>query len=339
MINIENFVHSLTTEQKTQLLSILKQKKSFETISNLEESRFSSGLFCPKCGCTEKIIKKGFSVKKQRYLCHNCSSIFTSTTDSFLSSTKKSLDVWKKYIHCMINSYSLSKSAEECHISIRTSFMWRHKILDSLRKSDKTELKGVIEADETFFRLSYKGRKDKNFVYQNERKPRRRGGECSQRGLSQQQVCVPCVIERETKSSISMIGGLGKTSIKTIENVLSNRIKEKSVICTDKEKSYIKFSKSRNLEHIRLEDVKSKIKVYHIQTINSFHSRLKNFMRNFNGVSTKHLNNYLTWNNIIHENSSRNSESFTIDKTWSQVLKNVGYTLYKDVCSRPSIPV
>jgi transposase-like protein len=223
-----------------------------------------------------------------------------------------------------MNSFSIKKSAEECHISIRTSFMWRHKILDSLRNSDKTILNGVIEADETFFRLSYKGSKPIN------RKSRRRAGS-SKRGLSKEQVCVPCVIERESKSSISQIGGLGKPSIKTIESVLKDRIKEKSVLCTDKEKSYIKFSKNYELEHIRFEDVKSKKKIYHIQTINSFHSRLKNFMRNFNGVSTKHLNNYLIWNSLMHNSS--------FDKTWSRVLMNVGRTLYKDVSTKSSIPI
>jgi transposase-like protein len=327
MINIENFVHSLTTEQKTQLLSILKQKKSFETISNLEETRFSKGLFCPKCGCTEKIVKAGKSINKQRYLCRNCSSIFTSTTDTFLSFTKKNIDVWEKYIHCMVRKYSIRKSAEECNITIRTSFMWRHKILDALRLSDKTKLKGIIEADETFFRVSYKGSRNID------RKSRRRGGEVHKRGLSTEQVCVVCSIERDSKESISKIGGLGKTSIKTISSVLSNKIKEKSVICTDKEKSYLKFAKSNNLEHIRLEEYKSKKGIYHINHINSYHTRLKKFIDNFNGVSTKHLNNYLTWNNVINENNSSNSESFMIDKTWSQVLKNVGYTLYKDVGS------
>jgi transposase-like protein len=153
---LRQFIKSLNTTQKEQLLSILKQKKSFESVSNLEETRVNHGLFCPKCGCTEKIIKKGRSVNKQRYLCHNCSSIFISTTNSFLSSTKKNLDTLIKYLKCMMNSFTISKSAEECHISIRTSFMWRHKILDSLRLSDKTILSGVVESDETFFNVSYK---------------------------------------------------------------------------------------------------------------------------------------------------------------------------------------
>ena len=233
----------------------------------------------------------------------------------------------------MVRKLSIRESAEECNITVRTSFMWRHKILDALRLSDKTELKGVIESDEAFFRVSYKGSKPID------RKSRIRGGECHTRGLSKDQVCVPCAIERETKSSISKIGGLGKPSRKTIENVFSNKFKEKSVLCTDKEKSYIKFAQSLELEHIRLEEYKSKKGVYHINHINSFHTRLKKFIDRFNGVSTKHLNNYLTWNSVICENSSRNTESFTIDKTWNLSLQNTGTTLYQDVCSRPSIPV
>jgi len=349
---LREFISSLNTEQKSQLLTILKNRTSkpnenevllseiltnnrtSESISNIKETRFSNGLFCPKCGCTEKIVRAGKGVnKKQRYLCRNCSRIFTPTTNTFLSSTKKDFDVWKKYIQCMVRKMSIRKSAEECDITIRTSFMWRHKILDAIRQSDKTELQGVIEADEAFFRVSYKG---SNPI---DRKPRRRGGECSTRGLSKEQVCVPCAIERENKTSVAKVGGLGKTSIKTVENVFSDKIKEKSIICTDKEKSYIKFSKSLNLEHIRLEEYKSKKGVYHINHINSFHTRLKRFIDRFNGVSTKHLNNYLIWNNVISENSSRNTESFTIDKIWILGLQNVGCTLYKDVSSRDSIPI
>ena len=194
-------------------------------------------------------------------------------------------------------------------------------------------MKGIVELDEAYFRVSYKGSKPIG------RKFRRSGGLSEKRGLSVEQVCVPCVIERENKTSVAKVGGLGKTSIKTVESVFTNKIKEKSIICTDKEKSYIKFAKSLNLEHIRLEEYKSKKGVYHINHINSFHRRLKKFIDLFNGVSTKHLNNYLIWNNVISESSSRNTESFTLDKVWNQGLQNVGTTLYKDVSSRDSIPI
>jgi transposase-like protein len=311
---IREFISSLSQEQKSTLLSILKQKKNSEldeqkiliseilnneSVSDIKETRFSNCLFCTKCGCTTNIIRKGKGVNgKQRYLCKNCSSIFTSTTDTFLHSTKKNIDIWKKYVQCMVRKYSIRKCAEECDITVRTSFMWRHKILDALRLSDKTELKGIVEADETFFRVSYKGSKGLD------RKSHKRGNDVDIRGLSKEQVCVVCAIERDNKSSISKIGGLGKTSKKSIKNVLDTKIKEKSVICTDKERSYLELAKSNKLEHIRLEEFKSKKGIYHINHINSYHTRLKKFIDNFNGVSTKYLNNYLIWNKVTNDNSS-----------------------------------
>jgi len=38
--------------------------------------------------------------------------------------------------------------------------------------------------------------------------------------------------------------------------------------------------------------------------IDAYHVRLKKFIRRFNGVSTKHLGNYIVWNDIISCNHS-----------------------------------
>lgn len=325
-MDLQELVSTLTSDQKRTLLSILTQE-NFLDKSNIEELRFTNGFHCPKCGCTENIIKKGKYKNKQRYLCKSCGHIFTYTTQTFLNSTKKDISVWKKYIECMLNHFSLRKTCKECGISLRTSFMWRHKILDSLRNSNETTVKGIVESDETFFHVSYKGQKGKN-----------QKNNIKKRGLSRDQVCVPCVIERENKITFSKIGGLGKTSHKSLE-VLDKVIQDNSVLCTDKEKSYIKFSLEHNLEHIRLEKCNSKKGIYHIQNINGYHSRLKRFMKPFNGVSTKHLNNYLTWNNLIQENVSKTSSNLLQESVLVKCFKNHGYTLYTDISSRPSIPM
>ena len=36
------------------------------------------------------------------------------------------------------------------NISLKTAFVWRHKILDNLSKIKTEKLSGIIEADETF---------------------------------------------------------------------------------------------------------------------------------------------------------------------------------------------
>lgn len=331
-MNLDQLIQSLTNKEQQELFQILQNKISGEKFSlKLEETRFSTGLYCPRCGCIEPIVKCGQYKGKQRYACKSCGRIFTATSETFLSSTKKNLEIWLKYIQCMIRKMSLRKTASECQISLRTSFMWRHKILDALGKSQKVKLDGLIEADETFFRVSYKGSKPVD------RETRRRAGS-HKRGLSTDQVCVPCAIERDSKASFAQIGGLGKTSRQTLDKVLANRIKKNSIICTDKEKSYIRFAKENLLEHIRLAATKAKKGIYHIQNINGYHSRLKKFIDVFKGVSTKHLNNYLTWNSLIQERASRTSEQALRDEVLGLCFKGHGGTLYSAISSRPAVP-
>lgn len=53
-----------------------------------------------------------------------------------------------------------------------TSFAWRYEILDVLRLYIGTgHVSGLVESDETFFRLSYKGNHSKNKQFIMPRKP------------------------------------------------------------------------------------------------------------------------------------------------------------------------
>ena len=59
---------------------------------------------------------------------------------------------------------SIRKSAAKCGISNATAFYWRHKILGALQNITeiKQKLSGIVEADETFFPLSFKGNHSKD---------------------------------------------------------------------------------------------------------------------------------------------------------------------------------
>jgi hypothetical protein len=59
----------------------------------------------------------------------------------------------------MIEGYTLPRIAKELKIHISTCFYWRHKILFALRSLGFQGLKGIVESDETFFKVSFKGRK------------------------------------------------------------------------------------------------------------------------------------------------------------------------------------
>ena len=70
-----------------------------------------------------------------------------------------------------------------------TSFRWRHRFLHGLRDKKDSSLKGIVEADETFFLESFKGSRNLG------RTARKRGGKAAKRGLSAEQV--PILIARD----------------------------------------------------------------------------------------------------------------------------------------------
>lgn len=47
--------------------------------------------------------------------------------------------------------------------------------------------------------------------------------------------------------------------------------------------------------------------VYHIQNVNAYDSRLKQWMRRFHGVATKYLENYLGWRRWLERWGEQNS--------------------------------
>ncbi len=61
----------------------------------------------------------------------------------------------------------------------------------ALRSLGHDALNSIVESDETFFLESHKGRKRVTF-----QKPRKRGGVAKKRGISNEQVCVLVVIDR-----------------------------------------------------------------------------------------------------------------------------------------------
>lgn len=185
---IRQLFNSLSDKDKKSLLKSLKLKDDeINQKINIEKEIHS----CPHCKSTS-FVKNGTSRGTKRFLCKDCGKSFTTTTNTIFFNKKKDLSVWQKYIHCMIEKYSLRKSAEICNIALSTAFYWRHKILDALQNMmNEVELDGVVEADETFMPLSFKGH-HKNFNLP--RLSKRRGSPASMRGLSKEQVCVSCSV-------------------------------------------------------------------------------------------------------------------------------------------------
>ena len=93
---------------------------------------------CRKCGEEGGVSKFGKdSTGKQRYRCKRCGATFTATSYTTISHTHCDLSKWERYIDYLLAGLSLEKCAMLCGISVRTAFLWRHKIL-SVLQNDQT---------------------------------------------------------------------------------------------------------------------------------------------------------------------------------------------------------
>ncbi|VYS92865.1 ISXO2-like transposase domain protein [Campylobacter ureolyticus] len=198
----------------------------------------------------------------------------------------------------MIEKYSIRKTAEICGINPTTAFNWRHKILDALQAmQDSVKFDGIVEADETFIPIYYKGHyKDFNFP----RSAKKRGIANTKRGLSKELVCIPCVVNLDGKS-VAKIANLGKPNVKALNSVINGKVEKESVFVTDSLRSYLKLSNEMSLNHIRIPRKKHSNGSFSIQVVNNYHGRLKSMLvYNLKGVSTKYLNNYLIYHNFVN---------------------------------------
>jgi transposase-like protein len=229
----------------------------------------------------------------------------------------------------MMDIKTLKETSEECGISVTTAFVWRHKILDALHElTDKVYLAGTVEADETFFNVSYKGNHRKSKRFTMPREAHKRGADVHTSDLSSEKVCVPCMVN-DTGISYAKPAKLGKVSSECIVKAFKGRISSDAVLCTDREKAYISFAHANGNRLIQT-DTDCRItadhgKTYGIQRINAYHRTLKDFLRGFHGVSTKHLGNYLVWNGVIR--NKRRGREDTAGQLFSQIL-----------CTRMTVP-
>ena len=250
---------------------------------------------CPYCS-SEEVVGHGNYMGRKRYKCKACKKTFNDLTGTSISHIHKK-DEWKSYLHCIANNLTLREAAKQVGISFRTSFLWRHKIIGAFKDAGCTKLEGIIESDETFFLFSEKGKKTIEG-----RKPRKRGGKASKAGINDEHVAVLVSTDRN-KQPIIEVACRGRITTNQIEGCLGKWIGESaSVLCSDSHRSYEKFAKDKKLKHVKINASKGqhiKNKVYHIQNINNIHHLLKDWVKQFNGMSSGYLQNYMNWFRVL----------------------------------------
>ncbi len=272
--------------QQQMIDTLLGFMDSSSSVTTQTDSRAVS---CPHCE-SKKLRANGKLKQVQRYVCNSCGKNFSETTGKIWYNLKKK-DKMNAYLYCLLSGYSIRKSAKQTGISIQTSFDWRHKLLTAFSSVWVEDFEGICESDEMFFLHSEKGNRKL------QRKPRKRGGKASKRGISDQQVAVIATCDRTGKKDMK-VAAMGRISKKDIDKVLQGKLSKVDTLCSDSHRSYAAFAKSEQVEHKKFNASKGqrvKDKVYHVQNVNNMDMRLRKWMGKFNGVATKYLQNYLNW--------------------------------------------
>lgn len=115
-----------------------------------------------------------------------------------------------------------------------------------------------------------------------------------------------------------------------IHQAMHHIINHDSILCSDRAHAYRSFAKEMNIQHYRAIVSKGDRVIggqFHIQNVNGYISRLRNWMARFRGVGTAYLSNYLGWMRMM----DGKRDKFKEIQLGYLVNENLSYPSYSEV--------
>jgi transposase-like protein len=260
-------------------------------LSRIGSARIAS-FGCPHCGC-EGARPWGRANGKPRYRCTGCRRTFNPVSGTPLAGLHYP-ERWEDQARALINRETVAKAADRCDIDYTTAFRWRHRFLAALNLDKPRQLVGIVEADETFILESFKGKRGDL-----PRAARKRGGKASKPGLSAEQI--PVIVARDrTGATIDAV--LPRLDAASITAAMGQVIARSAALCCDGGAAITAFARRAQLKFHVLPAPglpKPEAPDHHLNNVNAYHGRLKEWLRPFHGVATKNLPNYLSWRRTV----------------------------------------
>jgi transposase-like protein len=278
---------SLTQSQRSQVRRALEERPKAPTVAIARS--IPSPNVCPRCqASSEQLRPWGYSHGLARLRCRACGKTSNALTGTPLAHLRKR-EQWLRYGQVLIEAMSVRQAAQGCGVDKNTAFLWRHRFLQAAATHRPAHEGGIVEADETFFLESYKGQRKLH------RPARKRGGV----GAHWEHIAVLVVRDRSGQTADCRLEGIDAPHITA---VLRPLVDKDAILCTDGARVYQTVARTLGLTH-RAINVQQGIRVidgaFHIQNVNAYDSRLKQWMGRFHGVATKYLENYLGWRRML----------------------------------------
>lgn len=285
-------LEGLTDEQVGELLATMRQRQESDGVQRLVLARLAEQGGCPRCQST-RMYKHGVEFGSQRFRCKDCGKTFTATTGTPFHRLRDKSKLLENAA-CMADGLSVRKTAARMDISVQKAFRWRHKFLDFLSQQKPGALSGIVEADETFFPVSFKGQRQGM-----PRKAKKRGGKAKD-GSGTEKTAVLVAVQRGTQVVFDQV--LAKGTAAALTEALRPVLGTDAVLSTDGNAGYWTVAKELKVEAgFFVSDYHGKggNGPWHVQSVNRYDSSLKTWMKRFRGVATKYLANYLGWRRLL----------------------------------------
>lgn len=287
----------LTPGQREQVLTQLLEGAAEDAVASVLRFREPPAQ-CPKCHYA-RIVRNGQANDLQRFKCRGCGATFNTLTGTPLARLRHRAK-WLHQAEAMDAGLSVRKAAARMGVHRTTAFRWRHRFLVVPCDTKAVCLTGVVEADEAYVLRSYKGQR-RHLLADGSRCARRRGGHAAKRGLSAEQIPILVVRNRAGQTTDFILRTGNKQGLIA---VLPLAIADDAVLCTDGSAMLASAARDLGIEHHGLNTLRGERKrgAWHIQNVNSYHSRFKGWMARFKGVATSNLPNYLGWFRALDRN-------------------------------------
>jgi len=276
-------------EETKKFIELLIETKPTKRETNLEYLESIVPICCP-VNISHHTKKNGHKSGAQRIWCYDCNVSYTITNKSIIEHSILNYYQLKSLLQLMYDFKPLEEISQELGIDKSTVFESQIRIFDALDQLNDSKLSGVVQIDEKYIRINFKGTpRDKM-----PRPSRKNGNTNLTSGISKDQICVIVAFDSNGNILIKVVGN-GNASTNMISNALENKIDPNSILVTDSKNSYDKFAKDNNLQLIKIPSGMHKIDGYTINSVNEIMSEIETYLYRKRGISTKHLQHHMNF--------------------------------------------
>jgi transposase-like protein len=280
----------MSWSQRRELMGRLKAAQAQDEVRAIGEDRLHALRMCPHCH-SQQVVRNGMARGLQRYKCRGCGPTFNALTATPLARLR-CRQRWLGQTQALLDGLSITKSPQQLDVARSTAFRWRHRFLALPHHVKAGHVSGIVEADETCWLKSCKGQRGE--LRKQGRQPRARGGRATLRGMSVEHDIVLVVRDRSGACTDQIVQALDTAHLAA---VLQPVLAADAVLCTDGSPALAAAARFIGVEHhaINASAGQHALGAWHINNVNGYHSRLKNWLRRFNGVASSYLHHYLGW--------------------------------------------